>query len=159
MGDRVKVALLRRGDISIIDGINRYIFTLAEALSMLGHKVTVIGGSLSNIDKVIEIFGVKGKRIGIIGLGIKGGYLTGSIKWLLKFLPMRSNFDVVISNAALPLFFAPPKILVNRGLRGVTGELTLKEYQLPVYRSILKLYNVLICLNKEGAEELRRLLE
>ena len=39
----MKIAIIRRWNVSAIDGVNRFIFTLADGLKRLGHQVVVLG--------------------------------------------------------------------------------------------------------------------
>jgi len=55
----IKVAIIRRGDVGGIDGVNRFIFTLADGMEKLGHQVMVFGHHLTGNPS--ELFGVNVK--------------------------------------------------------------------------------------------------
>jgi hypothetical protein len=47
----MKIALIRRGHITQLDGINRFIALLAEGLRELGHEVEVFSWCYRDIDR------------------------------------------------------------------------------------------------------------
>ena len=40
-GSVMNIAIIRRWDVSAIDGVNRFVFTLADGFRRLGHRVMV----------------------------------------------------------------------------------------------------------------------
>ena len=42
----MKIALIRRGNITQLDGVNRFIALLAEGLRKLGHEVRSLAGAI-----------------------------------------------------------------------------------------------------------------
>ena len=63
---KLKIGITRREYINVVDGVNRFVFTLADGLSSLGHDVHVISYSFRDIQRsemsayIKNVFGYQG---------------------------------------------------------------------------------------------------
>ena len=60
----MKIALTRYGNLTTIDGVNRYIYNLAEYLLKKGHEVLLLSNIITSdpISFGREVFGVELKK-------------------------------------------------------------------------------------------------
>jgi hypothetical protein len=54
----MKIALIRRGHITQLDGVNRFIALLAEGLKRLGHEVEVFSWCYRSVEEAIRNVGL-----------------------------------------------------------------------------------------------------
>jgi glycosyltransferase involved in cell wall biosynthesis len=122
----MKIALIRRGNITHLDGVNRIIALLAEGLRKLGHEVEVFSWCYRGVDRerleewLKDIHGLDA-TIPIHTLRkepCKGDpWVRIALEWFFKGSAMlrKGEFDVAIVNGVIPLRFRP-KIAVNHGI-------------------------------------------
>jgi len=127
---KYRIAIVRRESISSVDGVNRFIFNLADGLSAIGHEVFLVSysryGIFSPDIDVRAFFGLEGNA--------KIYSLTdysNSIQWAkiaLSWLTVGSRFlkdldlDAIIVNGITPLTNKKLRISVNHGIRTEDGE-------------------------------------
>jgi glycosyltransferase involved in cell wall biosynthesis len=109
-GRRKRVVITRRAPLDFRDGINIFIFALADAFIEAGHEVTVVATTVGDRARIQRLFDVRTEPTllsvedGPRSVGYEG--LTPG--WLLRGRRMigRQQPDLVINNGALP--FAVP---------------------------------------------------
>lgn len=122
----MKIGLLRRSYITQLDGVSKFIFSLAEGLESLGHEVYVVTWGFHGIESSEELsqwsfkmFGVKGRILSLRRKPCKGTPWTRiGFDWYTKGskLLRELDLDVVVINGIVPLIFDKRKIAVNHGL-------------------------------------------
>ena len=101
-----EIAIVRRAALDVRDGINIFIFALADAFIRAGHRVTVVATWVGDPARLDELYGYHA-RPGLIavhhertGFGIEGltpGWLTRGRRAIKALAP-----DLVLVNGALP---------------------------------------------------------
>ncbi len=159
----MKIALIRRGNITQLDGVNRFIALLAEGLRKLGHEVEVFSWCYRGIDRerleewFKEIHGLD-TTIPIHTLRKEpcgdGPWIRIALDWFFEGSATlrEGKFDIAIVNGVVPLRFKP-KIAVNHGI-------TLKASKpyLYVVKYLYKRYDKVICVSHKLREEVRKIL-
>jgi glycosyltransferase involved in cell wall biosynthesis len=147
----MKIAVIRRGDVGGIDGVNRFIFTLADGMKKLGHQVMVFGhhmtgnpGELFSVDVKTSI--ISNKSSGII-LNTYDWYVKGS-KILKRFEP-----DMVIANGVVPLKLQTFKVAVNHG--NAIFELRKSYLKRYITKMLYRMYDHVVCVSSKVASEMR----
>ena len=111
----MNIAIVRRWDASKIDGVNRFIFTLADGFERLGHEVVIFCHHAENPNDLPSIFGVNAevRTVGSVCRSLIkcmwDWYVHGS-RTLNEFKP-----DIVIVNGVVPLRLKVFKVAVNHG--------------------------------------------
>jgi len=119
----MKIALIRRGNITHLDGVNRFIALLAEGLRKLGHEVEVFSWCYRGVERerLEEWFKeIHGLDIAIPIHTLREEPCEGdprvriALDWFFKGSAMlrKSGFDVTIVNGVVPLRVRP-RIAVN----------------------------------------------
>lgn len=113
----MRIAVTRRADISCIDGVNRFIYVLAEGLENLGHKVFLIGHTARYQKKAIEIFGPKVKEAYKLS-SKESNYAKIAIDWLFKgsLLIKRLKIDAILMNGIVPILSSKLKVAICHGV-------------------------------------------
>jgi len=159
----MKIALIRRGHITQLDGVNRFIALLAEGLRKLGHEVEIFSWCYRGVDReeLEEWFKeIHGLDIPIPIHTLRKEPCEGdpwiriALDWFFKGSAMlrEGEFDVVVVNGVVPLRFRP-KIAVNHGI-------TLQGSKLYLYavKRLYRRYDKAICVSYKLREEVRSVL-
>ena len=159
----MKIALTRRGHITQLDGVNRFIALLAEGLKMLGHEVEIFSWCYRGVDRerleewfrdihgldtVIPIHTLRREPC-------EGDpWIRIALDWFFKGSAMlrEGEFDVAVVNGVVPLRFRP-KIAVNHGI-------TLQGNKLYLYavKRLYRHYDKVICVSHKLRGEVRSVL-
>jgi glycosyltransferase involved in cell wall biosynthesis len=168
----VKLAITRRGFLTDLDGVNRFVFTLADGLNALDHEVHVLSYSchdispskLSSFSK--RIFDAEGNTEihTLVGATTKPTWSRIAFTWgrvgskLLKEL----GVDAVVINGITPLRSDAIKLAVNHGIfhgdfRFMTG--LRRKFCLEMARMLYR-YNVdtPVCVAPRLKRELKKYL-
>ncbi len=109
-----RIVITRRGALDVRDGINIFIFALADALLRRGHEATILATHVGDEDRLRALYGIRGRpgleavenrptRLALEGL--TPGWLTRGRRRVRELAP-----DLVINNGALP-FTTPGRTL------------------------------------------------
>ena len=101
----MNIVITRRHWADVPDGINIFIYSLAEALLQKGHRVTLLSGASCNIEKVRDYFHLATyPEILSLGTASDAGYLTVVRSWRNRGRAMIRDLDpdFIIVNGALP---------------------------------------------------------
>jgi glycosyltransferase involved in cell wall biosynthesis len=159
----MKIALIRRGYITHLDGVNRFIALLGEGLRKLGYEVEVFSWcyrdvererleewfkEIHGLDTVIPIHTLRKKPCEV------DPWIRIALDWFLKGSAMlrEGGFDVAVVNGVVPLRFGP-KIAVNHGI-------TLQGNKLYLYavKRLYRRYDKVICVSHKLRKEVRNIL-
>jgi len=155
-----------------LDGINRFIFTLADGLSSLGHDVHVLSYSFHDISRseistyVKDFFDFEGKVHTLTEVPEAEKWPKIALTWLLKGsnLLNKLDLDAIIVNGIIPLRTKAAKIAVNHG-RIHSFQRNLFKGKMPVraYLQIAKyLYrhyaNVSVCSSSQLGREFKKFI-
>jgi len=166
----MRIAITRRGYITELDGVNKFIFNLAEGLNQLGCEVHIIshalgGSQVSNIASYAEkFFDFQGKfQIHALPFSYTNDALALPL-WFLNGsrLINKLEVDAVIINGIVPLNSRKVKIAVNHGI--FTGSfLNTNRITQHIYLQFAKhiyLYGIdlTVCVSSKLKEELGKLL-
>lgn len=170
----MKIALLRRKDITALDGVNRFIFNLADGLNTLNHNIHIISYSSQpngypNLKSFAENFFDSEGNIKIHTLA-KTSRTKGSAKiastWLCRGSQLldKLNVDAVILNGIVPLKTKATKIAVNHGMFHAGNSASAKGLMQQVYAQTAKyLYrnftDIQVCVASRLAEELQQFMK
>ncbi|MGB9614544.1 MAG: glycosyltransferase family 4 protein [Fervidobacterium sp.] len=168
----MRIAITRRDYITNLDGVNKFVFNLADGLNKLGHEVHVVSyasgsNSVSNIASYAKTFFDFEGKIQIHSLtptstcGLNS-YIA--LFWLLygSRLINKLDIDVCILNGIVPLNTKTVKIAVNHGI--FTGSFPRANHvKQRVYLQIAKsLYlhgvDLTVCVSSKLQKELKKLL-
>jgi len=166
----MRIAITRRGNITELDGVNKFIFTLAEGLNQLGCEVHIIshalsGSQASNITSYAKkFFDFQGKiQIHTLPFPYTNDALTLPL-WFLNGSKLinKLDADAVIINGIVPLNLHKVKIAVNHGI--FTGSFfRVNRIMQRIYLQFVKyiyLYGIdlTVCVSSKLKEELKKLL-
>ncbi|QOJ79276.1 glycosyltransferase family 4 protein [Infirmifilum lucidum] len=146
----MRIAFTRRKDATYIDGVNRFVYTLAAGLERLGHEVFIVSHTAEDREAAARVFGPKAREV--IALAKKHrGWLGMALDWWLKGgrLLRRLGAEAAVVNGVIPLRFKP-KVAVNHGVFkvGLIG-----KFAAPLYRQ----YNEVVCVSHKLVRELEAL--
>jgi len=126
---RLKIAVIRREYMTKLDGVNRFVFTLADGLSELGHEVHVVSYSFeettsSGLDAHVKNFFAVERDITIHTLTNKPEaeiWPLIALAWWNKGSGLLDKLDVdaTIVNGIVPLRTKATRIVVNHGIPDV----------------------------------------
>jgi len=175
---KLRIAVTRRAYITSLDGVNRFVFTLAEGLSSLGHDVHVLSYSFRDVSRseigvyVKNLFDFEGKIHTLTDVPEAEIWPKIALTWLLKgskFLN-KLDLDAIIVNGMIPLRTEAAKIAVSHGhihrslFTGhihrnlFTGKIPLQVY-LQIARYLYKHYtNVSVCPSSQLGRELKKFI-
>jgi glycosyltransferase involved in cell wall biosynthesis len=156
----MKIVILRRTNITHLDGVNNFIFSLVHGLGGLGHSVEVVTWSYHGVEKIEDLeewacktFGVKA-RISSLNLGpCKGNRWTKvHWDWFTKGSRLLSGFnaDAVIMNGVVLLRCPGKKIAVNHGIYEMRGNWLAKMAARRLYKGCAR-----VCVSNKLATEFR----
>jgi glycosyltransferase involved in cell wall biosynthesis len=155
----MRIALIRRTYITHIDGVNRAIALLTDALIKLGHDATILSWSYYGVRKAelpqwfkkLHGMDVEPTIETLRDSVMSGSWLRIALDWWFKGSKIMRDFDMAIINGIVPLRFKPI-IAVNHGV--IPGASWL-------YRKIAtRLYNradKVVCVSRKTAEEMKEL--
>jgi len=162
----MNVLLVRRGSITIVDGISTYILELASALNELGHKVYILCGQCSNTNDMEyylkeHFFGENVPNIKIINWG-KVTYIPNIKKQImLKRISEELNIDVVHFNGFVPYFIDLRRatVMTHHGFPLFVGYNIRMPLHLIGYRILqyVSRYDWVIALSRKHLRELKEL--
>jgi glycosyltransferase involved in cell wall biosynthesis len=164
-----KIVIARREYATHLDGVNRFIFALADGLSAIGHEVHVAsfsfrGTSYSELERYVRSrFDVRGDiRVHSLTKSTRPEvWPTIAITWYWKgsALLRRLRPDVVILNGIVPLRTQAVRIAVNHGINTEILSNT-NVLERPIFKAAVKyLYHsqadVCVCVSQELASEFK----
>jgi glycosyltransferase involved in cell wall biosynthesis len=148
----IKVAIIRRGDVGEIDGVNRFIFTLADGMRKLGCQVRVFGHHMTGNPS--ELFSVEVKT-SVVSNSSAGGYFKRMWEWYVRGSEILRRFepDMVIVNGVVPLRLKAFKIAVNHG----NAIFELRKSRLKRYstKMLYSTYDRVVCVSSKVASEMK----
>jgi len=156
----VKVAVVRRGLITNLDGVNRFCTYLAEGLRRLGHEVFIVSWGFYDVERerlskwFAGVHGLKGEiPIYTIEEEPRRGDPWAEIlfDWWFKGSRLLEELgaDVVVVNGVAPLRFKP-KVAVAHGVHGRTS-----HSQRLILKALYWMYDYVVCVSKASEEEYR----
>lgn len=148
----VRIAIVRRGDIGSADGVNRFIFTLAEGLGK-NNEVAIFGHHATRDPK--PLFGVNINKIKIIGRS-RNGYTKIMLDWYIKGSRLLREFnpDMLIVNGVVPLRVDAFKVAVNHG--NAIFELEKSFLKRFTTRKLYEMYDHVICVSRKVVNEMSK---
>ena len=117
----LRVVIIRRAALDTPDGINIFIFSLAQALVSKGHEVFIVGTTLRDPERISELYGIS-RHIEVMALAREDSfnhrYMRVAARWFLVGRPMvdRLRPDLTIVNGPLPMSFAGRNCVVAHDL-------------------------------------------
>ncbi|HEX8940885.1 MAG TPA: glycosyltransferase family 4 protein [Candidatus Limnocylindrales bacterium] len=134
------VVITRRYGLAVRDGVNIFIFALADALVSRGHRVSVVATSVGDPAKIGHVFG-QCPSIDLISVaGERGRFpveLEGlSVAWLSRGRRTiaRLGPDLIVNNGALPFGVGHPSCTVAHDLGWATSARRLGRLRLAYKR-------------------------
>ncbi|MGB9959773.1 MAG: glycosyltransferase family 4 protein [Candidatus Bathyarchaeales archaeon] len=168
----LKIGITRREYVTNLDGVNRFLFTLADGLSVLGHEVYVISHSFrgcpySELFRYLKNYFDIERNYKIYMLSPSGGSESWpkiALSWFLNGsrLINQLDLDVVIVNGVVPLNTKSIKIAVCHGFQaGIFPKLRGLKRQL-YFRFVKYIYryntDAVICVSPQLKKEFRELI-
>jgi len=168
---KLRIAITRREYMTTLDGVNRFVFTLADGLSALGHEVHVVSYSFrdtscSELDAYVKSFFdvERDIKVHVLTKGPEAEIWSKiALMWFWKGSKLLNQLDVdaVIINGIVPLRIAAPKIAVNHGIHGVLA--SAKGFKKHVYLQSAKyLYrhctSLPVCVSLKLGRELKKFM-
>jgi len=117
----LRVVIIRRAALDTPDGINIFIFSLAQALVSKGHEVFIVRTTLRDPERISELYGIS-RHIEVMALAREDSfnhrYMRVAARWFLAGRPMvdRLRPDLTIVNGPLPMSFAGRNCVVAHDL-------------------------------------------
>jgi len=150
----IKIAIIRRGDVGGIDGVNRFIFTLADGMKKLGYQVMVFGHHMTGDPS--ELFSIDVKTA-VINNSSGGSYIKHMWEWYVKGSEILKRFepDMVIVNGVVPLRLKAFKVAVNHG--NAVFELRRSRLKLYMTKILYGKYDRVVCVSSKVASEMKEL--
>lgn len=147
----VRIAIIRRADLGITDGVNRFIFNLADGLRKLNSDVTVFGHHVTNNPS--ELFDVD-VEIRLVSESTCGGYLKYMWDWYFLGSKLLRKFEpkLLIVNGVVPLRLDAFKVVVNHG--NAIFELRESRLKRFVTKRLYGLYDRVVCVSSKVASEM-----
>ena len=140
----MNIAIIRRWDVSIVDGVNRFIFTLADGLRRLGYRVWVLSHHMNeDPSNLPNLFGVD-VEVRTISNACKS-YVRCMWDWFTQGSRIVSEFkpDMVIVNGLVPLRLRVFKIAVNHG--DAVFELRKSRLKRYIAKRLYSTYDYVVC--------------
>jgi glycosyltransferase involved in cell wall biosynthesis len=112
----MKIVLTRREALDVPDGINIFLFSLADALQELGHDLTVVSTAANDLEKIKEYFAPQyWPRIISLGRHRTISYKRALLTWLTRGNKVIRDLDpdLVVLNGAVPLRFPGKTCMVS----------------------------------------------
>lgn len=150
----MRIAIIRRWNVSAIDGVNRFIFTLADGLERLGHQVVVLGHHMN--EDPGNLFSVA-VEVHTISSNACKGYLRCMWDWFIHGSRNLSRFrpDMVIVNGVVPLRLRTFKVAVNHG--NAVFELRKSRLKRYVAKWLYSAFDRVICVSSKVSSEMKKL--
>ena len=148
----IKVAIIRRGDVGGIDGVNRFIFTLADGLRKLGHQVKVFGHHMTGNPS--WLFSVDVETCAISNSDCRG-YVKCMWDWFMCGSRILRRFepDMIIVNGVVPLKLRTFKVAVNHG--NAIFELRKSRLKRYITKMLYNTYDRVVCVSSKVASEMK----
>jgi len=153
----MRVAIIRRGHITNLDGVNRFCAYLAEGLRKLGREVFIASWGFHGVEReglskwFAEVHGLDGE-IPVYTIEEKPRHGDPWTKILFDWWFKGSRFlrklgvDVVVVNGVVPLHFEP-KVAVAHGPLG-----RVSRFQRLVLKALYGMYDYVVCVSKASEE-------
>lgn len=147
----IKVAIIRRGDVGGIDGVNRFIFTLADGMKKLDHRVMVFGHHMTG--NLSELLSVDVKTC-VVSNSSGGGYIKHMWEWYVRGSEILKRFspDMIIVNGVVPLKLRTFKVAVNHG--NAIFELRKSHLKRLATKMLYNAYDRVVCVSSKVASEM-----
>jgi glycosyltransferase involved in cell wall biosynthesis len=168
----MEIVLTRREYITTLDGVNRFVFNLADGLKELGHQVRVVSYSFRHVSRSMLVpylrksFDLE-SDLQVVTLSKKNErevFPKIAFSWCQKGSELINDLgsDAVILNGVVPLRTKTARIAVNHGV--FTGSFpSINQVKKCVYLELVKrLYrqvDVPVCVSSRLRAELKRLLD
>jgi len=112
----MRIALTRREALDVPDGINTFLFSLADALLELGHEVTVVSSARANLAKLHDFYSLA-RWPDIVPLGNHQSvdYRHSLRAWLAngRTVLRAVDPDLIVINGAVPIRFGARTCIVS----------------------------------------------
>jgi len=154
--DIMNIAIIRRWDVSTVDGVNRFIFTLADGLRRLGHRVLVLSHHVKeNPSNLPNLFGVD-VEVRTIGNACRG-YVECMWDWFTRGSRILSEFEpnMIIVNGVVPLRLKTFKVAVNHG--NAVFELRRSFLKRYIAKWLYSMYDYIVCVSSKVTSEMGEL--
>jgi L-malate glycosyltransferase len=167
---KLRIAILRRECISTIDGVNRFIFNLADGLSVLGHEVFIVSYSERRTGSpegdARRFFGVEEdfKIYSLTHTSRSTPWPKVGILWMTSGSELLKSLDLdsVILNGITPLRTNVPKISVTHGLASpdrANWQTPMNRFTKQFGRFLYRKYSdYRICVSKDMQKEFQDLI-
>jgi glycosyltransferase involved in cell wall biosynthesis len=167
---KLRIALLRRECISTIDGVNRFIFSLADGLRVLGNEVFIISYSGRGLNSpegdIRSFFGVEEdfKIYSLIDTSTSTPLPKVGISWITAGSGLLKNLDLdaIILNGIAPLRTNVLKISVTHGLRSLNAaswKTPINQLNLQIGRFLYRKYSdYRVCISEGIQKEFQALI-
>lgn len=112
----MRIVITRRESLDTPDGINVFIFSLAEAFLLKGHEVYVVAGMYTDINNIFRYFQLKKyPRVICLSSFKQFSYIRQIATWLIngKNIVEEISPDLVLVNGSLPFSFSAPTFVVS----------------------------------------------
>jgi glycosyltransferase involved in cell wall biosynthesis len=154
----LRIVITRREFIDYVDGVNRFVFTLAGALANRGHEITLLSHSIRRgfrAQHLLDIWGVR-EHIAVRALEINDRHPTWShiaLDWFLKGSRLLKDIkpDAVILNGVIPLRTQSPKIAVLHSLQ--LPDLKPNPVHMLAARGLYRLMDRVVCVSRKASRE------
>lgn len=153
----IDIAIIRRGDLGLVDGVNRFIFTLADGFEKLGRNVVVIGHHVTgDLRELRELFSVD---VDVRVIGDNSDSSSGYIKYMWDWYTRGSRLlseikpEMIIVNGVVPLRYRGIKIAVNHG--DAIFELREDLLKRIATRRLYSTYDYTVCTSSKVLYEMR----
>ena len=121
---KLRIGVTRREYVTDLDGVNRFMFTLADGLSSLGHDVHVLSYSFRDVSRselsayAKNFFDFEGSIYTLTHEAATLNWPKLALTWLVAGSKLidRLELDAVIVNGIVPLKTKAVKIAVNHGI-------------------------------------------
>ncbi|MEM3763527.1 MAG: glycosyltransferase family 4 protein [Desulfurococcaceae archaeon] len=150
----VRIAIARRADLGSIDGVNRFIFVLADGLKRLDNEVMIFGHHATG--NPIEFFGVDAEINTISDHG-EGSLIKIMWDWYIRGSKLLRDFrpEILIVNGVVPLRLRAFKIAVNHG--NAVFELRGSYLKRFITKRLYSTYDHVVCVSSKVAGEMGEL--
>lgn len=168
---KLRIAVTRREYMTEIDGVNRFVFTLADGLSSLGHEVHVLSYSFRDVSRaeisayIKDFFGFQGSICTLTHETETVNLPKMALTWYVMGSKLidQLDLDAVIVNGIVPLRTKAVKIAVNHGIFAGefarAGSLRRQAY-LQIARNLYKRYtDMCVCDASQLQREFKKLIK
>jgi glycosyltransferase involved in cell wall biosynthesis len=137
----MRIVITRREALDVPDGINIFIFSLAEALLQQGHEVLAVSNVPSDLGTVERMFGLR-RYPEIVALSHRsaGRHVDAGRTWLLRGRRVVRALepDAILINGGLPVKFGTWSCAISHDLEAVGRGVRLlrRLYKFYAYRNV-----------------------